>query len=396
MGDTQDLLIVGASGRAAAMSALRAGFRPWVIDSFGDEDLKEFAHEHRVIRDYKEVSSAISDWPMMPWLGTGAIENHLGLIRRLSKDRPFWGSSIEAMKNVRNPAVLAQTLSQANCPALAIWSESTPPPRDGRWMLKPRHSAGGQGVLVWDEESAASQAAELTINRPHFFQERAQGEAVSAVFLSDKRGTSLIGVSRLLRANDPLSHFGYGGMIGPVKLPSPIEGQVARQGQVAGDSFALRGLWGMDFIQDGSEAWATEVNPRYTASVEIYEYAYGAALLSEHCDAFEPQDWGKMPQPLSNPKLQIVGKIVVYAERDLIIPPWGDWMTKRDAFLPELPTLADWPSEGSRVPRGFPICSLLAAGKSENACRRELNAILADFAAHFRQSGWEISVPNLQ
>ena len=32
------LLIVGASGRAAATSAIRAGWRPFVIDLFADED----------------------------------------------------------------------------------------------------------------------------------------------------------------------------------------------------------------------------------------------------------------------------------------------------------------------------------------------------------------------
>ena len=399
MGGTPDLLIVGASGRAAAMSAVRAGFRPWVVDLFGDEDLRELAHEHRLIRDYGKVFAAIADWPWMPWLGTGAIENHPGLIRRISKDRPFWGNSAGVMELVRNPSVLATTLTKAGCPSLAIWQDDTPPPPDGEWMLKPLHSAGGQGVFIWNQETAGSQAAELTLNRPHYFQERAVGEGVSAVFLSDKRETSLIGISRLLLANDPTSQFGYGGMIGPVKLPGSAEGQITRQGEVVGKSFGLRGLWGMDFIEDGSTAWATEVNPRYTASVEIYEYATGVPLLSEHRRAFEtPQkDFRNELQPNADSlKPTLVGKVVVYAERDLIIPPWGDWPTKRDAFLPELPTLADRPSEGSRVPRGFPICSLLAAAESENSCRRELNTILADFAAHFRQAGWEISLPSLQ
>ena len=36
----EHLLIVGASARAAAFSALRAGLRPWCADLFGDDDLR--------------------------------------------------------------------------------------------------------------------------------------------------------------------------------------------------------------------------------------------------------------------------------------------------------------------------------------------------------------------
>ena len=36
---TDNLLIFGASTRAAAFSALRAGLRPWCADLFGDADL---------------------------------------------------------------------------------------------------------------------------------------------------------------------------------------------------------------------------------------------------------------------------------------------------------------------------------------------------------------------
>src|SRR5262245_28665656 len=39
-GDVDNLLIFGASVRAAAFSALRAGMRPWCADLFADADLR--------------------------------------------------------------------------------------------------------------------------------------------------------------------------------------------------------------------------------------------------------------------------------------------------------------------------------------------------------------------
>jgi predicted ATP-grasp superfamily ATP-dependent carboligase len=154
----------------------------------------------------------------------------------------------------------------------------------------------------------------------------------------------------------------------------------------------------MDFIHDGRNVWATEVNPRYTASVEIYEHAFGVPLSSAHRAAFDfrSEDSRLFNLKSKDEKPVTVGKVVIYADRDLIVPAWNDWAMRRDPFLPELGTLADRPKAGSRVPRGFPICSLFAAGDSESSCRHQLNQTLAEFQTHFLSAGWEISIPVLK
>ena len=47
-------------------------------------------------------------------------------------------------------------------------------------------------------------------------------------------------------------------------------------------AFALRGLFGVDFIWDGERAWTHEVNPRPTASLEAIEAAYGIGAFDAH------------------------------------------------------------------------------------------------------------------
>ena len=47
-------------------------------------------------------------------------------------------------------------------------------------------------------------------------------------------------------------------------------------------AFALRGLFGVDFIWDGERAWTHEVNPRPTASLEAIEAAYGLGVFDAH------------------------------------------------------------------------------------------------------------------
>ncbi len=377
------------------MSAARAGFRVYALDLFGDEDLIETAHQTGRMKQYRDAFPILALWPRMPFIVTGALENHPRLIERLSKDRPFWGCQADVVRQVRNPHRLSESLQRAGLPALKAWSQNSPPPADGRWMLKPKRSAGGQGIFVWDTRTAQSPETSSALRKPHYFQQRANGEAASAVFLSEWNRTTLVGASRLLLANAPGPRFGYGGAIGPIPLTQELEAQFLEAGRILAETFPFRGLWGLDFLHDGSNAWITEINPRYTATVELYEHAYGTALLPYHqraCEDFRMApgerrqitiaSWAETPA-----KPFCVGKVVVYSPWDFVVPPWKDWTHARDPLVPGLKILADRPAKGSKVPQGFPICSLLAAGTSESECRLALRGRIESLAAHFKESG---------
>ncbi|HKB02483.1 MAG TPA: hypothetical protein VKD90_09695, partial [Gemmataceae bacterium] len=81
------LLIVGASARAAAASARRAGFDPWCADLFGDADLARLAPDS--VRCPADKSPAglidtLRDAPPGPLIYTGGLENHPKLVRALA------------------------------------------------------------------------------------------------------------------------------------------------------------------------------------------------------------------------------------------------------------------------------------------------------------------------
>src|SRR5262245_689082 len=102
------LLILGASARAAAGSAIRAGFSPWCADLFADADLRRMASVVRCpIENYPagfiEILRAAPD---APWIYTGALENHPNLIRRLSQLRPLWGNGASALRSARSPVII--------------------------------------------------------------------------------------------------------------------------------------------------------------------------------------------------------------------------------------------------------------------------------------------------
>ncbi|MBL8864784.1 MAG: ATP-dependent carboligase, partial [Planctomycetia bacterium] len=72
------LLIVGASGRAAAASARRTGFEPFVLDLFADADTERLATVWKLPFDqyphgFVELAKRV---PPMPWMYTGGLENY--------------------------------------------------------------------------------------------------------------------------------------------------------------------------------------------------------------------------------------------------------------------------------------------------------------------------------
>ena len=84
------IVIVGASARAAAFSALRAGLAPWCADLFADADLAARCPAVAVPFDQYPHGflKIVRQAPPGPWLFTGGLENHPKLIDRIACDRP--------------------------------------------------------------------------------------------------------------------------------------------------------------------------------------------------------------------------------------------------------------------------------------------------------------------
>ena len=85
----QSLLILGASARAAAASAVRAGLAPRAIDLFADADLRAICSAAQV-DDYPEgLFAAAIEAPAAPWMYTGGLENYPRLVDDLAARRPL-------------------------------------------------------------------------------------------------------------------------------------------------------------------------------------------------------------------------------------------------------------------------------------------------------------------
>ncbi|HEV3122913.1 MAG TPA: ATP-grasp domain-containing protein [Isosphaeraceae bacterium] len=362
-----DVLILGANARAAAHSALRANLRPCAIDLFADRDLAACGPALQVPRGgYPQALEELArDCPACPWIYTGAIENHPALVERISKKRPLWGVGVDALVGVRDPFALSAALRAAGLPALEVRLTSRGLPRDGSWLVKPIASAGGHGV--WQLTRGVKRTGGSC-----YFQERKSGTPLAALFVGSRSGTKLLGVTWQWLGR-PGAPFGYRGSVGPWPLEVRERAQVAAMGRAFGSAFGLLGLFGVDFVLHDGAPWPVEVNPRYTASVEVLELALQRAFLDEHrfaCDHAAPLPSRREARPAG-----VVGKAILFAEEAVVFANDVAWQPPADWF--EIPIVADIPHPGTQFEPGEPVCTVFARAGTIPACRARLRRALA-------------------
>jgi predicted ATP-grasp superfamily ATP-dependent carboligase len=373
-----NLLIFGASTRAAAFSALRAGLRPWCADLFADADLQARCPVIRVPSDvyWRAFVELASRELRGPWMYTGALENRPGTVNTMAHVRPLWGTNaIAALEFERSPTYVASLLKRANLPCPAVRMGPFSFPSSGRWLLKSVFSAGGRGIRFWDGKRSWRGPGKWC-----YLQEYIEGDACAAIYVGDGKRARLLGITRQL-VGDPWLHaapFHYCGSIGPLPLESFLQQALGRLGDVLAAGCGLRGLFGVDFILRDDMPWPVEINPRYAASVEVLEYAAGVPALALHRQVFDPTASAPSTPPAKEGSF--LGKAILFAREAITFPEDGPWMAvlREPRPVDEVPPFADIPHAGERIEAGRPVLTFFARGDSPDACRNALQRIAAD------------------
>jgi len=379
---SQNLLIFGASTRAAAFSALRAGLQPWCADLFADADLQACCPAMRVPADsYPRGFLTLAKESIPgPWMYTGALENWLLEEPEIAFIRLLWGIFGEELFLARSPMHVRSVLRAAGLPCPVVRASPEQVPTNGHWLVKRLNSSGGTGIRFWTEELAKKRRPERV-----YFQEHVEGQACSVIYVGDGKQTRLLGATRQLVGEDWLhaAPFHYCGSIGPLPLNAALSAKFERLGNVLAAGCKLRGLFGVDCVLRDGVPLLVEVNPRYTASVEVLEYATGTRALALHRSVFDPGYNSPHAYSLPHQKADaprapgFVGKAVVVAPDALVFPSEGPWMTtlSRPGLIDEMPAFADIPYPGEGIDRGRPILTCLARAESPAGCEQELRQI---------------------
>jgi len=361
---SEPLIILGASSRAAAGSAIRAGYRPWCVDLFADRDTRELAAARRCPpEDYPTgLLAALDEAPLEARvLITGALENYPKVLQAIELERPLFGASAAAIERVRDPRVLMNLPKHKGLRPLTVKLLGGPAARMKQlafgaltrhtYLRKPIRSAGGQDITWWH--------GGVSSDGPYYLQQYVRGQAMSAVYRADGWSALMLGASEQLIGERAFgaADFAYGGSIGPVSLSRTSREALNRLGVVLTQRYDLRGVFGIDLIMDWrGRLCPVEINPRYPASTEIVERATGLTALAP---------LREQPRKAKRRRHRTHGKAVVFAKQEAVAPDLYAYLSA-DA-------IADVPDVGRSIQTGKPVCTVFATEATRDRCETLLH-----------------------
>src|SRR5580704_8223602 len=353
MTDRPAIIVMGYSARALASSASLAGFASLSIDVFCVVETRGMS-----LASVK-LEGGLSEG-LAPDKVAGAVETLVGAhdpiglvygagfehqpetIAAIAERTRVFGNGADILKRAKDPFVLARVCegNGVRHPQVVF----APPAEPELWLTKRRGGAGGAHIAMAEAGARA---------RPDsYFQRRAGGKSISALFLASEKKTEIIGLNMQWTAPTPASPFRYGGAAGPVDIDSAQAAEIARSVVSIASELDLVGLNSVDFLVSAEAVWLIEINPRPGATLDVFE-SNEVPLFARHVAACEGR-----PTPAS-PSLQFKAAEIVYAPCDLVAPEgqnWPDWMVDR-------------PSPGTRIAVGDPLCTTLASGATVDLAR---------------------------
>ncbi|WP_072392406.1 ATP-grasp domain-containing protein [Hyphomicrobium sp. CS1GBMeth3] len=353
----ETVLIAAFSARALAASAQRAGYRPLVVDCFGDQDTVALAHASRCLPARVQVGftfrpllaaleSLVAEAPSPPIglvLGAG-FECNPRLVAKLAEHFTLIGNDAETIHGAKDPQQFFSILGELGIPHPE--TRLDPPSDNAGWLMK---RIGGSGGLHIHRCPAKPRP-----DKRRYFQRQATGEAISLLGLVSEKSAAFA-ASRQWTNPLPRRPFRYGGAAGSLLLDEDLEARLIETGLAVSDALKLKGLISFDFLVDTGEPLLLEVNPRPGATVDVFDDAAGT-LFKAHIEASHGGDPAALLSSDWHPPVARAAAFL-YADRGPLTAgavDWPDWA-------------ADRPQPGSVIGAGQPLATATAEGHDLDA-----------------------------
>jgi len=373
-----------------AESACRSGWTVYAADLFCDLDLQAVAQLAMAVAFTADGARAGYPWSLLAasaafppdavWCYTGAIENHPELIDAISRVRPLAGNRGDALRRLRDPVAVAASAGAAGLSFPATHFSPDGVPLDGTWIVKPLAGAGGRGIRRWTPAVASTGGIEhVAMPRPPAIWQRFMpGMPVSAAYCFSRRSSQLLGVSRQLLGEpwchaDPFAWCGAVTLRAAEDLPQfdHLRADLVRLGNVLAERMGPIGLVGVDLVvtADG-HVEVIEINPRPTASMELYERSGSGSIAGMHLAAcgYGTGSEGPFAHAPRQSASTWAKAVLFTAEQATVSRPLIDALYRESDSWTQAdggwPALADIPRPGQTIPAGAPVVTIFAASRS--------------------------------
>lgn len=362
------VLIAAFSARALAASARRAGYRPLVVDCFGDADTLEVAEASRclparvqvgftarpLIAALESLAAEAASKPIGLVLGAG-FECNPRLVARLAERFPLIGNNAETIRRTKDPREFFTVLDDLGIPHPETRLDA-PSETDG-WLMKRTGGSGGLHIHLCP--------ASPRPDKRRYFQRRVRGEQISLMGLVSEKSAAFA-ASRQWTSPLPRRPFRYGGAVGSLPLDEDLEARLIEMSLAVAERLSLSGIVSFDYLVDGDAISLLEVNPRPGASLDVFDDDSGT-LFKAHVEASRGGDPAALLAADWHPPVARAAAYL-YADRgplsvaDLDWPSWA----------------ADRPRTGCAIGAGQPLATVIAEGTDVAAVEALSTQRLAD------------------
>ncbi len=351
MDNIKIVLIIANSARLLAQSAKKIGFLPLVVDCFSDVDTQEIALDfvkvaNLSVKNVKKAISLLSEHHSVTHIIYGSgLENQQDSLNYLEKNFTVLGNSLTIFSAIQNKIYFFKKLKQLNIAFPETCFQA--PENKNNWLTKPLAGEGGFGIKMNAAES-----------KDCYWQKYCVGMPKSVLFIATGSEYKIIGFHKQFVTQLNKYPFVFAGVINQPELNDAVVLSLKQTLKKLVNKFSLKGINSLDFIENNNQCYVLEVNPRPSASLNLYDLG----LLSEHIDSCLGGEAAlALPEPCevkalspNNPSLYRAYKIL-FAKTDITISSqiiWPLWVS-------------DIPQKGSIINTAMPICSIIADGKNE-------------------------------
>lgn len=349
------IVIIAHSARALAESASRAGYQIVTVDGFADIDTVAVSSQSWCIPlvngefDQAKLFACLdkvqSNFPVARVIAGAGCEPFVSEIEAV-QGWQLLGNSAACVQQVCTPSSFFAALEQLLIPHPKV--KFTPPSQyAGSWLYKTPFRCGGLGVGRSGGSSRLS----------GYWQQEQQGVPISALCLCSRGKLELIGINRqftcALASQLP---YVYSGALANYKVGRLIYDKAISYAAKLSEHFKLTGICSIDMLMYHNELSVLEINPRVSATYELYEcLSPEINLIDAHIRVCEGEPLLKL-----NATTEQCAYTIVYADNCYVIPPidWPEWSSDR-------------PECGRVLNKFDPVCTVRAlSGEAEDLYNR--------------------------